>query len=145
MNARLQWLLAAVLIAFTGTAMIASGNSVSAEDLSRPPLMRFTGTISSVTDEDGKGQLDQALVLRLPGNTKVLLTVERADNLSWTETRLGVLKDIVPPRLYVSGPEEYIAVLQNPDSLGKRFSLLGYLYISENRFDMTSLEKAEVK
>lgn len=106
-----------------------------------PPLIRFTGILYPLDEEPDQSQSHDTLLVWLDGEKKWIFVVEDAQNLSRVETKLGILKDIFPPRLYFHGTPEAVAFLQNPESAGKRLRLLGYLHLGEKRFDVMSIDE----
>jgi hypothetical protein len=52
-----------------------------------------------------------------------------------------LLNRIVPPRLSISGPQEFLDSLENPETMGKRFTLQGWLDLRVRTFRIVEVKE----
>jgi len=107
-----------------------------------PSLVRFTGTFFSTKEEADKAQRGDVFDVVVGDKKEWAFVVKDARNLSCVETKLSILNDIFPRRLYFRGAKEPISFLQNPEIAGELITVHGYLYKNSRRFDVTSAEAA---
>ena len=112
---------------------------VSVQSRVRGPLIvRFTGTLQPF-DQKAAGNLN-TLTLTYQ-ERQWLFHVDRVNVLNGRDPGTLLLKNIVPPRLSLSGPAQLLELLGTPESLGKPFTLEGMLYLRNRRFNMTTVKE----
>ena len=138
-------LIVGMIVALVGAigadAQYWSSSSMGRSSYCSPSLIQFTGTVFSRDEESAATRSGDVFDLVIDRKNTWVFVIERARNRSCIETQLGILKDLYPRRLYLSGAEDQLAFLQNPDIAGEPITVQGYLYRESRRFDVTKAEK----
>jgi hypothetical protein len=103
-----------------------------------PLIVRFTGAFQPF-DQKAAGNLN-TLTLAYQ-ERQWLFRVDRVNVLNGRDPGTLLLKNIVPPRLSLSGPAQLLESLGTPESLGKPFTLEGMLYLRNRRFNVTTVKE----
>jgi hypothetical protein len=82
-------------------------------------------------------------VLTLTIDTKKwLFQVNRVDNMTGQDPGTSLLDRIFPPELRLTGAPTTLALLEQPDTLGKTISMEGTLYIGDRNYNVTTVSVA---
>ncbi|MBI3800622.1 MAG: hypothetical protein HY268_27045 [Deltaproteobacteria bacterium] len=124
----------------TAVVVILSALVTSAQPRGRgqPLIVRFTGTFQPF-DQKAAGNLN-TLTLSYQ-KRQWLFHVDRVNVLNGRDPGTLLLKNIVPPRLSLSGPAQLLEPLGTPESPGKQFTLEGMLYLRNRRFNVTTVKE----
>jgi len=74
------------------------------------------------------------LTLTIADTQPWLFKVTRVDTLPDTASGGMILSEIFPPALYLTGSTRDLAVLTQPDVVGKAVTLQGFLYLADHNF-----------
>jgi hypothetical protein len=103
----------------------------------QPPLVRIVGAFASL--EDPQRSALQTLIVHCKEHTWRMRIREIKALTATTNTGWGLLKDLFPPKLRLTGPDELIALLQQEDIAGKPFVLEGRLYVGDHMLYLTAV------
>jgi hypothetical protein len=102
-----------------------------------PPLVRIVGAFASL--EDTQRSNLQTLTVRVKKD-KWRMRIREIKALTATATSgWSLLKDLFPPHLRLTGPDELLAPLQQHDIAGKPFILEGRLYVRDHMLYLTAV------
>jgi hypothetical protein len=109
--------------------------------ISPPPLVRITGAFAAF--EDTQRTNLQVLIVKVK-ETKWRMRIRDIKTLTAsTNSGWGLLRDLFPPRLRLTGPDDLIARLQRDDIAGLPLVLEGRLYIGDHMLYVTALTVTE--
>jgi hypothetical protein len=127
-----------VVVTTLAIALAVTVASVHSRVRGQPLIVRFTGTFQPF-DQKAAGNLN-TLTLSYQ-ERQWLFRVDRVNVLNGRDPGTLLLKNIVPPRLSLSGPAQLLEPLGTPESLGKPFTLEGMLYLRNRRFNVTTAKE----
>ncbi|HJY80380.1 MAG TPA: hypothetical protein VKK81_04785 [Candidatus Binatia bacterium] len=134
MVSRWTVVIAAGLMSMVGT----STAFAQARARSRPLHVRFVGTFQPF-DEKTAGDLHTLTVSY--DKAQWLFRVTRVNVIGGgTDPGTMLLNRIFPPRLSLGGPPALLDSLKNPENMGKQFTLEGLLYVTNKRFQVSSMK-----
>jgi hypothetical protein len=108
-------------------------------EFSGPPVVRMVGVLQPF-DEQKSHDLN---VLTLTIETKKwLFQVSRVDIMSGMDPGTTLLDRIFPPELRLMGVPTTLALLEQPDTVGKTISVEGTLYIGDRNYNVTTVSVA---
>ncbi len=128
-----------VVVTTLAIALAVTVASVQSRFRGQPLIVRFTGTVQAF-DQKAAGNLD-TLTMSYQ-ERQWLFRIDRVNVLNGRDPGTLLLKNIVPPRLSLSGPAQLLEPLGTPESLGKPFTLEGMLYLRNRRFNVTTVQEA---
>jgi hypothetical protein len=102
-----------------------------------PPLVRIIGAFAPL-DDTQRSNL-QTLSVQVKGHKWRMRIREIKALTATTNSGWGLLKDLFPPRLRLTGPDELLAPLQQQDIAGKPFILEGRLYVGDHMLYLTAV------
>jgi len=112
-------------------------SSAEARARPRPLVTRFVGVFQPYNEKDA-GSL-QTLTFVHKGHSW-LFKVERVNVIGGgRDPGTTLLNRIFPPRLSISGPQEFFASLENLETMGKRFALQGWLDLRVRTFRIVEI------
>ena len=123
----------AVLGPMRGTAQIFS-------PYGSPPVVRMSGTFQPYDEQQSHGL--NTLTVIVEDKQKWLFKVTRVDTMTGTDPGMMLLSYIFPPELRLMGAASKMAVLTQPDVLGKPVSLQGFLYVDDRNFYVAEVNVA---
>jgi hypothetical protein len=123
----------AVLGPMRGTAQIFS-------PYGSPPVVRMSGTFQPFDEQESHGL--NTLTVIVDDKQKWLFKVNRVDTMTGTDPGIMLLSYIFPPELRLMGPASKMAVLTQPEAVGKLVSLQGFLYIADRNFYVAEVDVA---
>lgn len=124
-----------ISIAVTVVGPLVGSAQISSE-FSGPPVVRMVGVLQPF-DEQKSHDLN---MLTLTSETKKwLFQVSRVDNMSGMDPGTSLLDRIFPPELRLMGVPASLALLEQPDTVGKTISLEGALYIGDRNYNVTTV------
>ena len=97
-----------------------------------PPVVRMSGTFQPFDETESHGL--NTLTVIIDDKQKWLFKVTRVDTMTGTDPGMMLLSYIFPPELRLMGAASKMAVLTQPDVLGKPVSLQGFLYVDDRNF-----------
>jgi hypothetical protein len=110
--------------------------------LRQPPLVRITCALAPFS-ESQRSEL-RTLVVTVK-DTKWRLRIREIKALTATTHHgWGLLKDLFPPRLRLTGPKDLLAVLQQDDIAGLPIILEGRLYVGDHMLYVTAVTVNEL-
>jgi len=109
----------------------------SARYVGLPLSVRFIGTLYSPDQKKGGGLKTLKVTFE---KQNWVFDLEKLVVLSSSVTEMKVLQSLRPYRLLLSGPEEVLSVLKEPEMIGKPLTIRGLLYISHHRLLVESIE-----
>ena len=102
-----------------------------------PPLVRIIGAFAPL-DDTQRSNL-QTLSVQVKGHKWRMRIREIKALTATTNSGWGLLKDLFPPHLRLTGPHELLAPLQQQDIAGKPFILEGRLYVGDHMLYLTAV------
>jgi len=132
------WKQQLVLITALTATLFTAPASAQLRARGQPLIVRFTGTFQPF-DQKAAGNLN-TLTLSYQ-KRQWLFHVDRVNVLNGRDPGTLLLKNIVPPRLSLSGPAQLLEPLGTPESPGKQFTLEGMLYLRNRRFNVTTVKE----
>ncbi|MBI3797275.1 MAG: hypothetical protein HY268_09965 [Deltaproteobacteria bacterium] len=105
-----------------------------------PPVVRMTGTFSPFDEKQSHGL--NTLTVIIEDKQKWLFKVNRVDTMTGTDPGMMLLTYIFPPELRLMGAASKMALLAQPDIVGKPVSLQGFLYIDDRDFYVAEINVA---
>jgi hypothetical protein len=106
-----------------------------------PPLVRITGAFAPL--DDTQRSVLQTLTVQVRDRKWKMRIREIKALTATTHSGWGLLKDLFPPRLRLTGSEEVIAPLRQEDIAGKPFVLEGRLYVGDHMLYVTAVTVSE--
>lgn len=103
--------------------------------LSVPPLVRLTGTLHPLQEEGAPVHALPVFINDAHWN----FWLTRIDNLSGPPYGWLTLTDLFPRELRLSGPDELLGLLQQPQIAGKPISVEGRLYTVYRKLVVTAV------
>jgi hypothetical protein len=94
-----------------------------------PTSVSFVGTIQPFAEKK-EGDLD-TLIIYIDGE-KLLFNVTEVYTEAGRDPVGLLLSHIFPPELYLSGPAKRLEPIKDSANLGKRFTIQGFLFVSDN-------------
>jgi len=106
-----------------------------------PPLVRIIGAFAPL--EDTQRSNLQTLTVQVKERKwkmriREIKALTATNNSGW-----GLLKDLFPPRLRFTGPDEILAPLRQEDIAGRPFVLEGRLYVGDHMLYVTAVTLSE--
>ena len=105
--------------------------------LKPPPLVRIIGAFAPVDDTQRTSL--QTLSVQVKGHKWRMRIREIKALTATTNSGWGLLKDLIPPHLHLTGPDELLAPLQQQEIAGKPFILEGRLYVGDHMLYLTAV------
>jgi len=105
-----------------------------------PPVVRMSGTFQPYDEQQSHGL--NTLTVIVEDKQKWLFKVTRVDTMTGTDPGMMLLSYIFPPELRLMGAASKMAVLTQPEVLGKPVSLQGFLYIDDRNFYVADVDVA---
>jgi len=105
-----------------------------------PPVVRMTGTFKPFDEKESHGL--NTLTVIIEDKQKWLFKVNRVDTMTGTDPGMMLLTYIFPPELRLMGAASKMALLAQPDIVGKPVSLQGFLYIDDRDFYVAEVNVA---
>lgn len=102
-----------------------------------PPLVRFTGTLLPLTDKIRRPTLTVFIKGKRWGFR--IAKVQKLTGSSPDGWRL--VRSLFPPMVHFVGPERLLSLLQERDTLGRRLSVEGHLYVGSRLFLVMRVER----
>jgi len=126
-----------IILVLVGVA-VSGGSMVLAQFRGQPPIVRFTGVFEPF-EKKSAGDLN---TLTLTYKEKQwLFKVDQLKAMgAGRDTGMLLLSRIVPPRLSLSGPAQLLEPLGNSESMGRRWTLEGMLYLRQRRYYVAIVE-----
>jgi hypothetical protein len=135
-----MWLTSKQAITLIVVGMAIGGvTTASAQFRGQPPVVRFTGVFQPF-DEKAANNLNTLTVSYQ--EQRWLFQVERVNVMGGRDSGMMILSRIFPPQLSLSGPAQLLEPLGNPESMGKRWTLEGMLYLRNRRYYVATVEPA---
>jgi len=106
-----------------------------------PPLVRIVGAFAPV-DDTQRSNL-QTLSVQVKAQQWKMRIREIKTLTATTNSGWGLLQDLFPPYLHLTGPDELLAPLQQNDIAGRAFTLEGRLYVGDHMLYLTAVTVAE--
>jgi hypothetical protein len=121
------------IIALVAVLETSKGFCLAAPALLNSPLVvRMSGKLEPFNEHESHGL--NTLTVTVADSQQWLFKVTRVDTLPDTASGGMILSEIFPPELHLTGSTRDIAVLQQPDIVGKTVTLQGFLYIGDRNF-----------
>ena len=105
-----------------------------------PPVVRMSGTLQPFDEKESHGL--NTLTVTIEDKQKLLFKVNRVDTLTGSDPGMMLLSYIFPPELRLMGAASKVALLAQPDTVGKPVSLQGFLYIDDRNFYVADVDIA---
>ena len=130
----LTWRQPLVMIVAVGALLGAFGRVRKAVPaISDSPLVvTMSGTLQPVNAQDSHGL--NTLTVTIGGKQKWLFNVKRVETVTEAQPGGMLLNEIFPPALSIEGSTSDIAVLEDPNVVGKPVTLQGFLYFADRTF-----------
>ena len=128
----------AIILAVVGLA-VGGVTVASAQRRAQPPVVRFVGVFQPF-DEKAAGNLNTLTMSYR--EQQWLFEVDQVKAMGARDSGTMLLSRIFPPRLSLSGPAELLEPLGKPESIGKRWTLEGMLYLRNRRYYVATVEPA---
>jgi hypothetical protein len=110
--------------------------------LRQPPLVRITCALAPFSESQ---RSDLRTLIVTVKDTKWRLRIREIKALTATTHHgWGLLKDLFPPRLRLTGPNDLLAVLQQDDIAGLPLILEGRLYVGDHMLYVTAVTVNEL-
>ena len=106
-----------------------------------PPLVRIVGAFAPV-DDTQRSNL-QTLSVQVKAQQWKMRIREIKALTATTNSGWGLLQDLFPPYLRLTGPDELLTPLQQNDIAGRAFTLEGRLYVGDHMLYLTAVTVAE--
>jgi hypothetical protein len=106
-----------------------------------PPLVRITGAFAPL--DDTRRSVLQTLTVQVKDHKWKMRIREIKALTATTSSGWGLLKDLFPPRLRLTGPDELIARLQQDNIAGQILVLEGRLYVGDHMLYLTAVSVTE--
>jgi hypothetical protein len=106
-----------------------------------PPLVRIVGAFAPVDDTQRSNLLTLSVQVKAQQwkmRIREIKALTATTNSGW-----GLLKDLFPPHLRLTGPDELLAPLQQHDIAGRPFTLEGRLYVGDHMLYLTAVTVTE--
>jgi hypothetical protein len=129
----------AIILAIVGV-VIGGVTAASAQRRGQPPIVRFSGVFHPL-DEKAAGNLN-TLTMSYQ-EQRWLFEVDQVKAMGARDSGTMLLSRIFPPQLSLSGPAELLEPLGRPESMGKRWTLEGMLYLRHRRYYVATVDPAE--
>jgi hypothetical protein len=109
--------------------------------ITQPPLIRLTGALAPYQDTQ-RGNF-QTLIVSCRGKKWRMRIREIKALTATTAQGWSLFKDLFPPRLRLTGPDDVLAPLQQDDIAGRPLVLEGRLYIGNHLLYLTAVSIRE--
>jgi hypothetical protein len=112
-----------------------------APSITQPPLIRITGALAPYQDTQRSNL--QTLIVSCRGK-KWRMRIREVKALTATTTQgWSLFKDLFPPRLRLTGPDDILAPLQQDDIAGRPLVLEGRFYVRDHMLYVTAVSIRE--
>ena len=99
---------------------------------SSPLVVRMSGRLQPFDEHESHAL--NTLTVTVADTQQWLFKVSRVETLPATAAGVMILSEIFPPELHLTGSAHDMAVLQQPDVVGKAVTLQGFLYLADRNF-----------
>ncbi len=110
-----------------------------------PTHLELIGTLYAPDAQPDTRKGFYILHILVDGKEKLIFDIEKGRNLTSGSTLTTILEQVFPPEVSTFGDEKAIEALKEPDIIGKRIMLEGYLYIGSHLFHVVQVESPPAK
>jgi hypothetical protein len=99
---------------------------------SSPLVVRMSGVLQPFNEHESHAL--NTLTVTTADRQQWLFKVTRVDTLPDAATGVMILNEIFPPELHLTGSTHDMALLRQPDVVGRPVTLQGFLYLADRTF-----------